>query len=212
MTEFWKILADFTIYFSLVYPLLYLKAFAKNNRAYKIFTIYLIVVGLIALLMYLVIKLFEYQSNLFLSHWYFILQFVLLSLFYRELLKFKWIYYILALSLFFLGYQYVSDPGLYNRYNALGMVSTQIVIVFYALLYMYRSLSAKKEFTIVNIGIFVYLMASSLIFASGNLVFNIEVPVEFSDLLANINTVLYLAFQILIFVEWWKNYSVQRTK
>lgn len=212
MTEFWKILADFTIYFSLFYPLLYLKYFGTNNRAYKIFTIYIVVVGVIQLLMRLVIKLFEYETNLFLSHWYFILQFILLSLFYRELLKFKWIYYILGILLLFLGYQYSSDPGLYNRYNALGMFISQIVLVIYALLYMYKSLSEKKDFTIVNIGIFVYLMASSLIFASGNLVFNIEVPVEFSDMLANINKVLYLAFQILIFVEWWKNYSVPKTK
>jgi hypothetical protein len=159
-----------------------------------------------------VVKVFEYETNLFLSHWYFILQFILLSLFYRELMNYKWIYYILGLFLIFLGYQYISDPGLYSRYNALGMVISQIVLVAYALLYMYKSLSEQREFTIVNTGIFVYLIASSLIFASGNLVFNIEVPVAFSDLLANINVVLFFAFQILIFVEWWKNYSVPKIK
>jgi len=158
------------------------------------------------------VQVFEWESNLFLSHYYFIIQFILLSIFYVELLKYKWIYVILGLSICLLGYQYITDEDLYFKYNALGMFFTQIIIVVYALLYMYQSLTGSKEFTIVNVGIFMYLLASALIFASGNLIFNIDVPESFSNLLLDINLILFLVYQILIFIEWWKNYSVLKTK
>ncbi len=210
METFLKIVGDTNFYLSLLYPLLYLKGFVVNNKAFKLFTIYLLAIGVVQLFTRLTIKAFEMDSNLFLSHYYFILQFILLSLFYAELLKYKWIYYVLGLVLVFLTYQYVEDPSVYFRYNTVGMCSTQIIIVVYTLIYMFQSLSVNKQFTLVNVGLFVYLLSSSLIFACGNLIFNIEVPEYFSNLLININRFLYLAFQILIIVEWYRNYRKQK--
>ncbi len=212
MDSYLKILSEITVYFSLFYPILYLKSFVSQNKAFKIFTLYLVLLGVIQLTMRMSTKVWELDSNLFLSHYYFIGQFILLSLFYVQLLKFRWIYGILAIVLLFLGYQYISNPELYHMYNPLGFFITHTIIVIYALLYMYRSLSGKKEFTLANIGIFMYLLSTALIFGSGNLIFNLEVPESFSQLLVDINKVLFLAFQILIFVEWWKNYSIPKTK
>lgn len=206
MEEFIGIISDITVYFSLLYPILYLKGFVSNNKAFKIFTIYLVLIGVIQIGMRFVIKVLEMESNLFLSHYYFIFQFVLLSMFYRQLLSSKWVYYILGAVAVFLVYQYINDPHMYFRYNSIGMFMTHILLVSYALVYMYRCLSGKYEFTIVNIGIFFYLLSSSLIFASGNLVLNIDVPESFTDLLININKFLFLVFQILIFTEWYRNY------
>lgn len=210
METFLKTIADSNFYLSLLYPLLYLKGFVVNNKAFKLFTIYLLAIGIVQLFARLVIKAFEMDSNLFLSHFYFILQFILLSLFYAELLKYKRIYYVLGLVLAFLTYQYVEDPSVYFRYNTIGMCSTQIIVVVYTLIYMFQSLSVKKQFTLVNVGLFIYLLSSSLIFACGNLIFNNDVPEYFSDLLININRFLYLAFQILIIVEWYRNYRKQK--
>jgi len=191
---------------SIAYPLLYLRSFDRNNKAFKIFTCYILAIGIIQVLSRIVIKVFYFESNLFLSHYYFILQFVLLSLFYHQLLNKRWIFYILGIVLVLLAAQYMGEPGLYYRYNSIGMFATQVTLVMYALIYMYQGLAGRKQFTIVNVGIFFYLLSSSLIFASGNLVFDINVPESFSDLLVEINKVLYLLFQILIFTEWYQNY------
>lgn len=206
MRQVVDIVADITIYLSLIYPLLYLKGFVINNKAFKFFTIYLISVGLIQLFAELVIKVWEFESNLFLSHFYYCIQFVLLSLFYFQLLRSKWVYYIGGVVLIFLLYQYIDDPQLYFRYNAIGMFLTHILLVAYALIYLYRSLGGKKEFTIVNIGVFTYLLSSSLIFTSGNLVFDIDIPESFTGLLIDINIFLFFAFQILIIIEWYRYY------
>ena len=210
METFEEVISLITYYFSFIYPLLYLKGFVFNGKAFKIFTIYLLVISVIQLFSKLVIKVWELDSNLFLSHYYFIFQFVLLSLFYVQLLRFKWIYYVLGLVMVFLAYQYINDPSLYFRYNAIGMFLTHVLIVAYALVYLYKSLDGKKEFTIVNIGVFIYLLSSSLIFASGNLVFNIDVPESFSALLIYINKFLFFVFQILIFTEWYRNYRKRK--
>lgn len=209
MDGYIKIVTDITVYFSLFYPLLYIKGFRSNNKAFKVFTIYLIIIGLIQLATR-VYKVILEEPNLHLSHYYFICQFVLLSIFYALLTKHKWIYIVLGLVLAFLGYQYIMDPGMYFRYNPIGMSLTHAIIVIYALLYFYRSLSGKVQFLIVNIGIFFYLLSSTLIFASGNLVLDLNVPESISELLVDTNVFLYLAFQILIFVEWWKNYSAAK--
>ena len=206
METYEKAIFYITFCLSLAYPLLYLRSFVRNNKAFKIFTCYLLIIGVIQLLSKLIIKVFNFESNLFLSHYYFILQFILLSIFYHQLLKKRWIYYILGVVLILLGAQYVGEPELYFRYNSIGMFGTQVILVMYALIYMYQGLSGSKQFTIVNVGIFFYLLSSSLIFASGNLVFDINVPESFSDLLVDINKVLYLLFQILIITEWYRNY------
>ena len=196
---------DFTIYFSIFLSLLYLKSFIKNNKAFKIFTIYLVVISLIQLASQIIIKNGA-ESNLFLSHYYFISQFILLSLFYKKLLNFKWISWVLYIALLFFGYQYINDTELYSRYNTLGMVFTQAIIVVYAILYFYHSLIGKNEFILINIGLFFYLLSSTLIFASGNLVLDINIPMEISTLLFDINAILYLLFQLLIFIEWWRKH------
>ena len=200
-----KFILEFIIYFSIFLSLLYIRSFIRNNKAFKLFTIYLIVISIIQLSSFLIIKSGG-ESNLFLSHYYFISQFILLSLFFKELLKFKWISWVLYIGLLLIGYQYIIEPNLYFQYNTIGMAITQTFIVIYSLLYFYKSLSGKNEFILVNIGLFFYLLSSTLIFASGNLVFDLSIREQVSRLLNIINAVLYLVFQLLIFVECWRNH------
>ncbi len=203
--ESYLILNYISIFISIINVILYLKSFIRNNKAFKIFTINLIVISFIQCASMYIVKT-EAGSNLFLSHYYFISQFILLSLFYKELLNFKWISWVLYLALIILGYQYINDSDIYFRYNPLGMAITQTIIVVYTILYFYKSLSGKNEFLLINIGLFFYLLSSALIFASGNLILEISIPEKISNLLVDINAVLYLIFQLLIFVEWWRNH------
>jgi uncharacterized membrane protein len=103
-------------------------------------------------------------------------------------------------------YQFVIDPELFFRYNSIGASVMQSIIIIYSLIFFYRSISGTSEFLIVNIGIFLYLLSSALIFVSGNVVLDLDISEDTRFLLINVNRVLILVFQILIFVEWRKNY------
>lgn len=191
---------------------IYLSRFRSNNDAYKLFALYLLVIGVNQYLSIIIGKGLH-QSNLMLFHVYFIAQFIILTFFYVELLKQKWLYAVLGGVGIFLIYQYSNDPELIMRYNGIGVVITQGLLVIYALMYFYKFLRGEDEFIIVNIALFFYLLSSILIFASGNLIFNLDLITEEGyALLFDINTVLYFAFQILILVQWWKTYSPAKAK
>ncbi len=185
--------------------LLYFKSFIKEDKAFKVFTIYLLLICLIQLTTMFIGKVLH-KPNLFLSHFYFIIQFVFLSLFYKELLKSKLVIYILLSILGTLTYQYIDDPEIFFRYNTIGISITQSILIVYAIVYLYRCLQGENLFLIVNVGLFLYLVSSTLIFASGNLIFNLNISDSMNFLLINTNRILYFLFQILIFIEWRKNY------
>ena len=191
--------------------ILFMKSSVRNNRAFKIFTVYLVIIAIIEVTTIVVAKVFH-QSNLFLSHFYFGVQFILLSTFYSVLLKQQLIKYLLFAVLAFVCYQFIDDPSLFHHYNPIGTSLMQGLIVIYSLLYFYKCLSGKTEFVIVNIGIFLYLLSSALIFITGNLVLDLDISEKTSYLLINVNRVLIVVFQILIFVEWRNNYSRTRIR
>ncbi|MFT5436930.1 MAG: hypothetical protein ACI840_001582, partial [Ulvibacter sp.] len=93
-------LREVTIYLSAFYPLLYLAGFTRNSKAFKYFTIYLLIIGFIQVSMKYYNIVTTGESNLFFFIYYFVLQFIMLSLFYRELLGYKWINVITVFTLF----------------------------------------------------------------------------------------------------------------
>ncbi len=210
----WESISDglrvLTICLSVLYPLLYLSGFSRNRKAFKYFTVYLLIIGFIQISMrsYKLVTIGE--SNLFFFIYYFVLQFIMLSLFYKELLGYKWINVITGITLLIVGYQYFTEPELYFKYNPIGSSVTQLILVVYSMLYFYKSLSGKREFLIINVGLFVYLLSSLLIFAAGNLVLNDSFPDYIPELLNHSNLVLFFLFQVLIVVEWFRNYRVAK--
>ncbi len=207
-----KIANYLSVIFCIVNAILYLRKIKYNNTTFKYFATYL---GLIALIQTsaTIIGSFFHQNNIFLFHFYFILQFVFLSIFYAKLLKRNWIYKVLIVSLLILTYQYVETPTIFFVYNSFGVALTQGILVVYSLYYFYKFMKGETEFLLVNIGLFFYLLSSILIFASGNLIFNLEEDFKIGyQLLMDVNEVLYIALQILIFVEWYKNYSQVKIK
>jgi hypothetical protein len=120
---------------------------------------------------------------------------------------------VLIFVLLVLAYQYFETPSLFFIYNAFGVALTQGILVIYALIYFYNFIKGDAEFLLVNIGLFFYLLSSILIFASGNLIFDLKEVFKFGyKLLMDLNDVLYFGLQILIFVEWLKNYSQVKIK
>ncbi len=108
--------------------------------------------------------------------------------------------------------QYIFSPASFANYNSLGVSITQSVIVVYALLYYYNSLSGEAKFLYVNTGIFLYFISSILFFSSLNLISKLQIPKETQRYIGLVNDFLYLTYLLLIFIEWYKNFRLKKYK
>jgi hypothetical protein len=204
MQEYINYFNNLVIVFSILLPVFYLISFNGQSRAYKVFTFYLIFIAIIQALLYYFAR--EKVNNIFLFGFYFIGQFIFLSVFYYLLIRKRWVYYIMGGTLVLLILQYGADPSLIYGYNTYGVTLTQSIIVIYALLYYYRSLAGSARFLYINTGVFLYFVSSILFFASGNLILSLDLSLELQRLIGTVNDVLYFIFVILIFLEWYRNY------
>lgn len=194
----------FLLLAAVVLALLYFKSFIKFGKAYKTFTCYLIFIALIQVL--LSIYAYKKVNNLFLFNYYFIGQFLFVSLFYFYLLKKKWIWILTGIVILGLAIQYILSPSSFINFNSIGVSVTQSIIVIYALLYYYNSLSGKPYFLYINTGVLLYFITSVLYFASGNLIMNLNLAKETQRNIGLVNDFSYFIFLVLIFLEWYFNF------
>lgn len=209
MYTLYQIFTNLLVLISLILPVLYLRGYRKLGNAYKLITWYLILVAVIQI--FLTLYAYNKWNNLFMSHFYFIGQFTLLSMFYNTLLKKKWIFWVLVFVLLGLVVQYILDPSIFFVFNSYGMSVTQTILVLYAFLYFQKSLTIKGGFLYINTGVLFYLITSVLYFASYNLFLELEVKNKPLKYIYWLHQLLYFVFEILIFVEWYKNYRVIST-
>ncbi len=201
---------DLLVFISVILAVLFTIGFTRNGKAYRIFTLYLILISAIQLAMWY--YSFHKLNNIFFFHFYFIGQFIFISLFYYNLLKNKFILLVLGLGLAAIGVQYVLESTIFYEYNTYGVSMTQSIIVIYAIVYYYKSLTVANPFILINTGILLYFMTSILSFASGNLFLQLDIPKETKRYIGLVNQFLYFVFQILIFIEWYRNYRVKKTE
>ena len=187
--------------------------FHKKKKTYLIFTAYLIVTFVIqACSFYLAYD--GGRDNLFLSHYYFILQFILLSFFYECLFvkhQKKYVFATLIIILIILTVRFVNEPSRYFKFDLVEIFICSLPIVIYSMVYLYNSLNMSKGFLYINAGILIYLSASTLIFILGNYLSTQDINTGIREIWM-INDVLYLFFLILIFIEWFKNYRPIKAK
>ena len=192
--------------------ILYLKGFFKNGKAFKIIAVYNAVIFLIQL--YTDILYRQSINNLYLSHFYFILQFIILSFFYLEIIKIPIQRQIIKISiplcLSVLAIQYYINPNLYYKFNYFEIFITSFLLIIYSMFHFYNILNESKKFFYINMGILIYLFSSTIIFISGNLM--ISLSSNFNNVIWLINGVLYLIYQIFILVEYIKHYSINNNK
>ena len=186
--------------------LLFLTGFFRNGKTYKKFTLYLISMSVIQFFTYYLWKV--KANNIHLSHYYLVTQFILLSLFYYHLFKNKAqkiiVVSILVTVVSVLIIQSYLHPDLLYRFNLLEILCTSLTLVFFSIIHFYNSLSETKQFTYINSGIFIYVLSSTLIFCSGNIM--TELDPSINRLVWFMNVVLYLVYQLLITFEWYQNF------
>ncbi|MDR6967387.1 hypothetical protein J2X31_001398 [Flavobacterium arsenatis] len=197
-----RYIADFNYLLLLINLVLLLSQFKKYNRTMRIFTFYMLVIAVIQLTT-------RYYSrnglnNLFLSHFYFILQFVLLSLFYKTILPVisqkRSVVAGLFLCFIILGIQYYLNPSLFYTFNLLEIFITSFLILIYALFHFYNILAESKQYYYLNTGIFIYIFGSTVLFMSGDILSTIE-P-SYGKIIYTLNGFLYVVYQVYIFIEW----------
>lgn len=208
---------DLLTYLSLAILLLsiflYLKGYSSHRRAvaFKIFLIYII-------LMFAVLATSNYLAmfkinNLYLSHLYFISQFLLLSLFYGRLftrVQRLLVHIICVAVLLTLAIHYFMDPGIWYTFSLLEVFLTSFPLVIYSIIHLYNSLNKKGAYLYINAGVLMYLSSSTLIFLLGNYQFGLD-----ENTVSNMwfmNKVLYLVYLLLILFEWKYNISQYKHK
>lgn len=200
------ILANIGYLILLINLILFIIGFPNQGKAYKIFTWYSGLMFIIQITGSILASLNKH--NLFLSHFYFIGQFILLSLFYQVLLKENYqkrIVLIGSLLVFsILGIQYGYDTSLFFKFNLFEIFITSILLIIYASFHFYNMLNDKKEFYYINIGILMYLFGSTVLFLVGNL--TAVLSPKMSLITWTLNAFLYIIYQVLILIDWKRSF------
>ncbi|EIA10513.1 hypothetical protein HJ01_00019 [Flavobacterium frigoris PS1] len=207
MSYIWDLLANIGCFLLFVNFILFSLKFMIQGRAFKIFTIYLLIILVVQLPSFFLQSL--NINNLFLSHFYFLGQFIVLSLFYKSLftnsLQKKIINIGFICCFFILGIQYSLDTSLLFKFNLFEIFLTSFLLVIYSVFHFYNMLSGKKEFYYLNIGIMLYLFGSTILFFVGNL--TALMSAEMSKITWVTNALLYVIYQLFIAFEWYKTFS-----
>lgn len=188
--------------------LLYFIGYRNNSVAYKIICFYLLICAIVQ--GYSSYLASFSKPNLFLSHYYFVGQFVLLSLFYKQILKRaikkKLIILCLLIVSILVAIIYIVKPEEYFRFNLIEVIITSLPLVFFAFLFFLENLNFSKKFIYLNSGVFVYLIASTFLFSVGNYIVESKIAKSISIYVWILNNIMYSIYLLLIFVEWYKNF------
>ncbi len=147
------------------------------------------------------------ENNLYLSHYFFTGQFIFLNLFFLQILHLKKIkklilFITITIPLSFIIY-FFSNEEAYREWSELEIALTSIPLLIYSFYFFIKKIDNNKDkkYIYFNSGFFVYTLCSTLIFILGNIGSR-----ELKLFVWDINQFLYLTFQILIFIEWYKNF------
>lgn len=182
--------------------ILFLRGFSKNGKPFKILTVYSWAMFAVQMTATILVKL--HINNLFLSHFYFIIQFIIVSLFYFYLfadrLQKKIVIFSLIVCPVVLAIQYVMLPSLFYQFSLLEIFITSLPLIIYATIHLYNLLNEKKEFYYLNIGLLVYLFGSTIVFLAANLLISLDSKLPFRYIF-DLNVYLYVVYQLFILYE-----------
>lgn len=214
MEQFGSFVDNAIFFIIIVNAFLYVIAYRKNRHSHllALFAAYLVLGCLLQVYMWYLTL--DRSNNLWVAHIYFAMQFVILSLFYRNMFykgQKRFVLYVIALVVLVLGIYYVSDVSKIMTFNLLDIFVTMLPIIAYTIVHLYNSLTKKGNFLLINSAILIYFSTSALIFFVGTI---IQVEGEVAPTLEKagrrifmINDFMFLLYQITIFLEWKFNIS-----
>lgn len=179
---------------------------SKNRDVlYRILTTYLVLLFCVEFFCNIIGFLYP-GANFFLSHYYFIFQFITLNLFFYKCFSNKTlkrtVVIVFVLVMLFLSIQYYRTPSLYWKFNLIEIAITSIPLLFYGLYFIISSLkNVKHDYSYFCNGLVIYLASSASIFLSGNsdsVIFTEPFILDFWFF----NSLFYILYQFLIYKEW----------
>ena len=174
----------------------------KISRAILVFTLYLLSILIIQITS--VYLRSQSTNNLYLSHYYFILQFIFLSIFYLEIINNTFQRKVIKISvpicLITLGIQYYFNNDLLVKFNLFEIFITSFLIIIFSMFHFYNILNEKRKYYYLNTGILLYLFGSTVLFISGNLITRLDLAP--SKIVWILNSFLYIIYQFFILLEW----------
>lgn len=202
-----KLLSNIGCVLLFINLILFLKGFFKYGKAFKVFTTYLC--GIFIIQVTSIVLRDRHINNLYISHFYFIFQLIILGYFYIIILKEdsqkKLAKASILLCLAVLGIQYSYNPDLFFKFNLFEIFITSFLLIIFSVFHFYNLLNDKKEFYYINMGVLIYLFASTILFLVGNLMASLSA--EVNKITWILNASLYIVYQLLVFTEWRKNFS-----
>lgn len=106
-----------------------------------------------------------------------------------------------------LGY-YGLYPQYFLQWNVFEITITSIPLLIYSFLFFTQNIDIKstRYFIYFNSGLFIYLLSSTLLFTLGNIGLEDSAIRPIKLIVWKFNSILYIIFQVLIFIEWYKNF------
>tara|TARA_R110002073_G_scaffold108336_9_gene243636 strand:+ start:68745 stop:69248 length:504 start_codon:yes stop_codon:yes gene_type:complete len=153
-----------------------------------------------------------YNDNLFLSHYYFIGQFLFLCAFYTSVIKSERLKkVILSTSIFVIisvVLLFYFDRSSYNKFSLIEVIITSLPLVIFSIFFFVESIEKSKKFIYINSGIFIYLASTTFLFAAGNYINSSNS--ELRKIIWDLHAFIYVIYQILIFIEWYKHFRKKK--
>ena len=182
---------------------LYFKSYRNKTVAFKIIAFYLLYVLIIQLRMSYLAS--SKTNNLIYTHFYFTGQLLFLSFFFIKEFKNELLSTIikiyLTLVLISLAIYYYLFPETLDKHNIYEVLATSIPLIVYSFTFLIRKIDdSNKNFIYLNSGLFLYILCSTLIFITGNFKADIKIYLWY------FNVSLYLIYQLLTTLEWFKNF------
>jgi hypothetical protein len=149
------------------------------------------------------------MDNAFLTHYYTVLQFIILSVIYfRHLKRFQIVvpFGVIGFFSFFL-YQLLSSSIVYDEFNTTGFLISTCILLFYAFFYYIEHITEKNYWDTFNVGLFLYLGGSSIIFLTMN---NWAQLKGWNTLIWTVNALLAVLYQVFIFITIYRYHRLMR--
>lgn len=207
LTEIIDVVADLGNIVLAINVFLFFKSYRKKTVAFKIITCYLLYILIIQLRMSYLNSL--KINNLNYVHFYFIGQFLFLSFFFIAEFKNKLLSNGIKIYLFTtiasLSIYYYCFPETFYEHNIIEVLITSIPLIIYSFIFLVKKIDdSNKNFIYLNSGLFIYILCSTLIFIAGNL------KSEIKNIIWLFNASLYIIYQLLISIDWYKNFRLQK--
>lgn len=186
----------------LINIVLLFRVYRSQGYSVKVFTWYIFAMGITQLWATILSKM--HSNNLYLSHVYFITQFVFLSHYFYTVLSGskikKGIRFTSFILLGIIGFQYVRFPDMFWEFNLVEIYLMSMPIIVYATMHLYQMLDQPKVNYNFTLGPLIYLIGSMSLFLFNFLMTQLHIKYP-ADVIMWFNIILFLGYHLILFIQ-----------